>query len=73
MADPFLAMGNIGVEPHVCRLTIVTELVYKNISEVRNFCYCLEVGILGLVESDASASSNWKLVQHSSPLGCCSS
>eukprot|EP00957_Ditylum_brightwellii_P042887 3246822-Ditylum_brightwellii.AAC.1 len=68
MTDPFLAVGNIGVGPHVCRLAIIVELAYKRISKVRNFCNLLTVCLLGLLEHDVGASSNWKLVQHSSPL-----
>eukprot|EP00957_Ditylum_brightwellii_P024996 1890676-Ditylum_brightwellii.AAC.1 len=68
MMDLFLVASNISVEPRVYRLAIVAELAYKHIYEVRNLCDLLKVGLLSLLERDVSASSNWKLVQHGSPL-----
>eukprot|EP00957_Ditylum_brightwellii_P144307 10993888-Ditylum_brightwellii.AAC.1 len=70
MADPFLAAGNIGVKPHMCRFAIVLELEYQHVSKVGDLCYFLKVSLLGFLEGDVGAHCNWKLVQHSSPLGC---
>eukprot|EP00957_Ditylum_brightwellii_P043874 3327405-Ditylum_brightwellii.AAC.1 len=44
MVDPFLAVGSIGVKPHVCQFAIVLELAYKHVSEVGALYIFLKYG-----------------------------